>query len=107
MEGCGDDGHPVDGFDFGELLEMLFRAPDVSLEAGVAALDDVTGPALAPALTLEVPVHHVPSTGSETQLDRRRVDDDPISDADGPGELHEHVRPFRACTQIDLDPLQP
>ena len=102
-----DHGHAVDRLDLGERLEVLLGAADVGLEARVAALDDVAGPALAPRVAGEVPVHDVPAAGAEPELDRGRVHDDAVAERDRPGELRQHVRALGPVAEVDLDPLQP
>ena len=102
-----DHGHAVDRLHLGERLEVLLGAPDVGLEARVAALDDVAGPALVPFVAAQVPVHDVPAAGAEPELDRGGVHHDGIAERDRSGELRQHVRVLRAVTEIDLDALQP
>ena len=102
----GDHRHAVDRIDLGERLEVLLAAADVGLEARVPALDDVAGALLVPFVAGEVPVHDVPAAGAEAQLDRGRVHDHRVADADRPGELGEHVRPLGAVAEVDLDALQ-
>ena len=75
-----DHRHAVDRLHLGERLEVLLGAADVGLEARVAALDDVAGPALVPFVACEVPVHDVPAAGAEPELDRGGVHHDAIAE---------------------------
>ena len=102
----GDDGHALDRDDVGELGPVLLGAADVGLEAGVARLDDVPRAGLGPLGSGEVPVHDVPATGAEPELDRGRVHDDVVAEVDPSGELCEHVRALATVAEVDLDPLQ-
>ena len=74
-----DHRHAVDRLDLGQRLEVLLGAPDVGLEARVAALDDVAGPGFAPLVAREVPVHDVPAAGAEAELDRGGVHHDVVA----------------------------
>ena len=88
----GDDRHPVDRLDVGQRLEVLLGAADVGLQARVPPLDDVPGPPLAPRGAFEVPVHDVPATGAQPELDGRGVDDHPIAGGDVARQLGQDVR---------------
>ena len=102
----GDHRHAVDRIDLGQRLDVLLAAADVGLDARVAALDDVAGPALVPFVAGEVPVHDVPPAGAEPELDRGGVHDHRVAEADRPGQLRERVRARGAVAEIDLDALQ-
>src|SRR5262245_24633068 len=85
---------------------MLLGAAGAALNARVAALDDVTGSSFVPVVAREVPVHDVPATSAEPELDGSGVHHDAVTHRDWSGELREGVRPLRAVTEVDLDPLQ-
>ena len=107
MQRRRDHRHAVDRVDLGQRLEVLLGAADVGLEAGVAALDDVAGPGLAPAVTLEVPVHDVPAAGAEPELDGGGVHHDAVAQLDRSGELRQRVGALGPAAEVDLDALQP
>src|SRR3981189_490228 len=96
------DRHAFDRLDLSQLLEMLLGAPYVRLQAPVPALDDVPRPPLRPLLPLEVPVHDVPPTGSQSELDGGRVHHDPVPHGDAAGQLGEDVRALVPVTEVDL-----
>ena len=69
--------------------------PDVHLQARVPQLHDVARSGLGPVAAREVPVHEVPPTGPEPEIDRGRVEHDTIPGRDRPDELGDHVRACR------------
>ena len=50
-------------------------------------------PGRAPTRGAQVPVHDVPSTGAEVEIDRGRVDHHPSPTSAGPMRLREDERP--------------
>ncbi len=101
-----DDRHPRDGSDVAELRMSLLGTSHVHLQRRVPELHQVPALFAGPRVPLEVPVHDVPPTGSEPELDRGGVHDDPVPDVDGPDKLREHVGGLVACSEVYGDALQ-
>jgi len=69
---------------------------------GVAGLHDVAAARHLDALVSKIPVHHVPATSAEAEVDRRGVHHDPIADRDLADHLGEHI----GALAVDGDALQ-